>query len=271
MARGRVTGVSLVIAATSIAFAEPAPPASAPAELRPAVIAHFSAETESIRTAIAAVDRRLRTGDVVRTHRLGAALRSLHARIPRDISPEQRIVAARRSAATRLLLTRDAAERRLLLDELRQLRIDASRVAMVGLHAAAIPLPSRISRPARGPIGRRFGDYLHERTKATLSRRGVEFDVESQAAVVAPADGVVRFVGAIRGLDRGVIVDHGNFLTVVAKLGEVTAPVGARVAEGDQIGSAADHHVYLEVRIKLGPGGLPVDPEPILAPLQPGR
>lgn len=268
---GKGVCAGLVIAATSLALAEPNPPASAPVELRTAVIAHFAAETESIRTAIAAVDGKLRAGDVARAHRLGAAVRSLRARVPDDISPDERMVAARRSAATKLLLTRDAAERRLLLDELRQLRIDASRIAMVSLQAATIPLPNRISRPARGLIGRRFGAYVHERTKATLSRRGVDFEVAPRGAAVAPADGVVRFAGAIRGLDRGVIVDHGNFLTVVAKLGDVTAPVGSRVAEGDHLGSAADRHVYLEVRVKLGPGGLAIDPEPILAPRQPGR
>jgi septal ring factor EnvC (AmiA/AmiB activator) len=75
----------------------------------------------------------------------------------------------------------------------------------------------------------------------------------------------VRYAGPIRGLDQGVILDHGGYLTVIAKLGEVALPVGAPIAAGDRIGRAARHRVYFELRIKLGPGGLPIDPEPLLA------
>lgn len=254
-----------ILSVTSSAPAEPRSQIAAPAELRAVVIAHFAAEAESVRNAIAAVDTKLREGDLVRAHRLAAAVRILRARSPHDASPEEQMVAARRVAAARLLLHRDAAERRLLLGELTQLRADTDRIAIAAGQAADVPLPNRILRPARGAIRRRFGDYVHEPTKAKLSRRGVDFEVQPRAASVAPADGVVRFAGAIRGYDQGVILDHGHFLTVVAKLGDVTVPVGARVAEGDKLGNAIDRHVYLEVRVKLGPGGLPIDPEPLLS------
>jgi hypothetical protein len=68
----------------------------------------------------------------------------------------------------------------------------------------------------------------------------------------------------MRGLDRGVIIDHGTFVTVVAKLADIAPPAGAPIGAGDRIGRAARHRVYLEVRVKLGPGGLPIDPEPLL-------
>ena len=62
-----------------------------------------------------------------------------------------------------------------------------------------------------------------------------------------------------------MILDHGAYVTVVGKLAEVALPVGAPIAAGDRIGRAARHRVYLEVRVKLGPGGLPIDPEPLFA------
>jgi murein DD-endopeptidase MepM/ murein hydrolase activator NlpD len=62
-----------------------------------------------------------------------------------------------------------------------------------------------------------------------------------------------------------VIVDHGSYLTVIAKLGELAVPAGAPVSRGDRLGRAARHRVYFEVRVELGPGGLPIDPEPLLA------
>jgi septal ring factor EnvC (AmiA/AmiB activator) len=111
---------------------------------------------------------------------------------------------------------------------------------------------------------RRFGPTRHERSGATLSRRGLELEVEARAAAVAPADGVVRYAGPIRGLDAGVIVDHGSFVTVIGKLGELAVPAGAPVRRGDRLGRAARRRVYLEVRVEVGPGGLPIDPEPLL-------
>ena len=50
----------------------------------------------------------------------------------------------------------------------------------------------------------------------------------------------------------------------MAKLGELAVPVGAHVARGDRLGRAARSRVYFEVRVKVGPGGMPVDPEPLL-------
>jgi len=74
----------------------------------------------------------------------------------------------------------------------------------------------------------------------------------------------VRYAGPIRGLDHGVILDHGDYVTVLGKLGDLALPVGMHLARGTRIGRAARHRVYFEVRVKLGPGGLPIDPEPLL-------
>lgn len=260
-----IVGCALVIAATSIATADPQVPSPAPNELRRAVTAHFAAETASVRNAIAVVQKKLEDGDTVRGRRLLAAARLLRGHVPRDASPEEQLVAARRAAAAGLLLTRDAAERRLLLDELTELGSDAIRIAINALQAEVVSLPSRLSRPTSGSIARGFGAYVHKPTTARLSHRGIEFAVEPRAPVVAPTDGVVRFAGTLRGFDRAVIIDHGHFLSVLAKLGEALVPVGARVGEGDHVGRAADRHVYFEVRVKLGPGGLPIDPEPLLS------
>jgi septal ring factor EnvC (AmiA/AmiB activator) len=71
----------------------------------------------------------------------------------------------------------------------------------------------------------------------------------------------VRYAGPIRGLEHGVIIDHGDFVTVIAKLGDVALPIGTHVERGDQLGRAARHRIYFEVRVKVGPGGLPIDPE----------
>ena len=217
-------------------------------------------ETASIDRALAAVGDKLSAAELTRSRRLAAALRSVRAAPGDDAA-----AVARRRAAAHLLLARDRGERALLVDEVAQLRGAHTRVAGELARLPGLALPGELTRPARGKIARHYGTLEHERTRATLSRRGIDIEVDDHSPVIAPAAGTVRYAGPIRGLDHGVIIDCGEYLTVIAKLGEVALPVGAPIAAGDRLGRAARHRVYLEVRVKLGPGGLPIDPEPLLA------
>jgi len=221
-------------------------------------------ETATLAKTIATVDDKLHAADETRLHRVRAALRILHAQIPADASLADRMAAARRRAAARLLLARDANERELLADEEQHLRVDQARTADASEKVPTIALPDQLLRPANGKIARHFGTFEHERAHVLLSRRGLDFEVDDHAAAYAPADGVVRYAGPIRGLDHGVVLDHGDYYTVVAKLGELGIPVGTKVARGDVLGHAQRHRVYLEVRVKVGAGGLPIDPEPLV-------
>ena len=216
-------------------------------------------EAAAIDRALATVTEKLGAADATRGKRARAAYRALHT-APGDDA----MTVARRRAAAHLLLERDAGERALLVDEADRLQVARGRIVGELAELPSVALPTALIRPAPGQIARHFGTLAHERSKATLSRRGIDIEVEDRCAVVAPAAGTVRYVGPIRGLDQGVIIDHGGFLTVLAKLGDVALPVGASIAAGDRVGRAARHRVYLEVRVKLGPGGLPIDPEPLL-------
>jgi septal ring factor EnvC (AmiA/AmiB activator) len=216
-------------------------------------------EGTSIDTALATVAEKLSLADADRTKRLGAAYRMLHT------TSTDPMTSARRRAATRMLVARDLEERQLLADELAELQAARVRVTHEVARVPEIPLPTDLERPAKGSIARRFGVFVHERSKAKLSRRGIDIDVEARSPIVAMADGVVRYAGPIRGLDKGVIIDHGTYFTVVAKLGELAVPIGVPVKRGDRVGRAARHRAYVEVRVKIGPSGLPIDPEPLFA------
>jgi septal ring factor EnvC (AmiA/AmiB activator) len=242
----------------AVAFTAFALVATAYADPREELARQLAAEAESIDRALRTVTEKLGLIDRDRGKRLVAAGRAL------DRPSVDPMATARRRAAARLLLDRDLVERRLLADETALLRAAAARTAGDAAKIAELELPPPIGKPARGSIARSFGTIKHERSKTILARRGIDLEVDTRAPVKAPADGVVRYAGPIRGLERGVILDHGSYFTVVAKLGEVAVPVGARVAQGDRLGRAARHRVYLEVRVKLGPGGRPIDPEPLL-------
>jgi len=227
--------------------------------------AQLAGQQQSIATARSLVAKKLSDADEARVRRIRAAYHVLHAQLSPDATTDERMANARRRAAARLLLARDASERGILAEELGHLDADATRAKGDAAALATATLPTAIVRPVRGKIARSFGTLQHERSKATLSRHGIDIEVEDHDAVASPADGTVTYAGPIRGLDRGVIIDHGTFISVLAKLGDALPVAGAELHAGDRIGRAARHRVYLEIRVKVGPGGMPIDPEPLLA------
>ena len=231
---------------------------------RTALADQLAAETATLDRTIATVAGKLSAADAVRLHRLHAAIRILHAPVAESATADERMAAARRHAAARLLIERDAAERSLLAAEADHLRAAQHVTSDATAKLPTITLPTELGWPAKGRVVRHFGELQHERSKATLSRRGIDLEVDDHVDVAAPADGTVRYAGPIRGLDHGVILDHGDYQTVIGKLGDLALPVGTRVTRGDHLGRAIHHRVYLEVRIKISPGGLPIDPEPLL-------
>ncbi|MGE5184720.1 MAG: murein hydrolase activator EnvC family protein [Acidobacteriota bacterium] len=246
------------------AHAAPPPPAAAAIDPHAALADQLSEESAVLAKTLATVDDKLSHADALRLRHLRAAARILHAPLPADATADDRMAYARRLAAARLLLDRDASERALLADESQRLHTSDARLANDTSQLARVALPADLAWPAHGKIARAFGTFEHERSHATLSRRGIDIEVEDRAPAVAPEAGTVRYAGPIRGLDHGVILDHGGYYTVIAKLAETSLPLGAKLARGDRLGHAAHHRVYLEVRAKLGPGGLPIDPAPLL-------
>lgn len=239
---------------------------------RAALAGQLADEAQTIERTRALVTEKLTAAETVRARRLRAAYRVLRNAAPAEATPAELMAVARRRAAARLLVDRDAAERGLLVDEAARLAQAASRTTADAQRVATIALPHDLAPPAKGELARAFGTLDHERSQTTLARRGIDLEVALAAEVTAPADGTVRYAGPIRGLDEGVVIDHGSYFTVVAKLGELAVPVGAPVHRGDRLGRAARQRVYLEVRVRIGPGGLPIDPVPVFAsaPRDPG-
>ena len=236
-----------------------------------AVTAQLAAELEVITRTLDTVTAKLVQADVVRSKRLRSAYRAVRAPLRSTATAEDRLASARRRAGARLLADRDRHERELLAAEAALLATARERTISATARVPTVGAPPALVRPARGKIARRYGTLGHERSKATLSRRGIDLEVETRAAVSAPANGTIRYAGPIRGLDDGVIIDHGDYFTVVAKLADLAVPIGAPVRAGDRLGRAARSRVYLELRVRIGPGGVPIDPEPLLESTPPSR
>jgi murein DD-endopeptidase MepM/ murein hydrolase activator NlpD len=201
-----------------------------------------------------------------RAHRARAAYELLRGADSAPwLDPDTRLAALRRQAAARHLLTIDRAEVGVLADELVHVDAGLVRLAAERAQAQALALPAPdLEWPADGIVSRHFGTFVHATSKATLSRHGIDLDVRAHAEAGAVADGVVRYAGPIRGLDNGVVVDHGAFTSVTAKLGDLAVKAGDHVSRGEPLGDAATHRLYLELRLPIGPGGLPIDPELLL-------
>ena len=277
MRRASAIATAVVVAASAlVASATPKkkranapPPASqaAPVDHRDELVrfarAQLDAEADVLAKTRETIDGKVDRARTTRIERLRAAYRLVRAP---EMGGSDAMATARVRAAARVLADRDRDERELLVAEAAHLTAAQSELAAATARVDALALPSGLPWPADGEIARGFGSYVHDRSHATLSRRGIDLEVDDHARAFAPADGVVRYAGPIRGLDRGVIVDCGDYLALVAKLGDPAVPVGAHVRAGDRLGRAARHRIYVEIRLKLGAGGVSVDPKLVMAP-----
>lgn len=241
------------------------------ADLRGYVTGALDAQLDVARRTRETVDAKRDEARDARRRRTRAAYKLLRAgSAPSWVDPDERMATARRRAAARWLLARDRREETLLADEAALVAGAETRLIADAELARTIALPeATLRRPVRGRIARAFGPFVHERSKATLTRHGVDFEVDDAADVHPVADGTVLYAGPIRGLDDGLVIDHGGFVTVLGKLAPTSLHIGDHVAIGETIAHPVRRRVYLEVRVPVGPGGVPVDPETLFEPAQP--
>lgn len=118
-------------------------------------------------------------------------------------------------------------------------------------------------RPARGPIGSRFGYRIDPINGKTKMHAGLDIVVSPGTLVRAPADGVVSFAGWDDQFGKLVSIDHGyGVLTRFAHNSQIFVQVGQKVSKYDVIsatgstGRSTGPHLHYEVRVN----GVPVDP-----------
>jgi murein DD-endopeptidase MepM/ murein hydrolase activator NlpD len=200
--------------------------------------------------------------------RVRAAYKLLRAGwVPLWVDKESRAQRTQRRVAARRVLSRDQAELAMLREEMESVanarqRILRDRRAVAALHPpepGSLHLPVAFSRVVE-PVGH----YRHDSSRARLTRRGLILSSRPGRNVRAVASGEVRYTGHVRGLGDAVIVDHGDFLSIVGELAKVRPARGDRVERGEIIGEAALDRVYFEVRLEAGAAGFPVDPAPLI-------
>ncbi len=116
---------------------------------------------------------------------------------------------------------------------------------------AFAPPQSGLDWPASGRVAAAFAPGAHP------PRQGVVLKAAEGTPVVAAADGEVVFCGALRGLGRIVILDHGDRRhTVYGCLGQVTSREGDFLRRGEALGVSGicgvtkAPGVYFELRFR---------------------
>ncbi|MDB5457773.1 MAG: peptidase [Caulobacter sp.] len=187
-------------------------------------------------------------------------LRRQAAAASEDLFTAESVVADRKGELERMILEKTQLERAYAQDAL-TLNSESRTLGTLtdGLAAAAATGPLVLTRPAPGPIVRRFGQALPAGGRA----EGLSIRAANGQTVTSPAAGTVDYVGALSGWGVVLVLrSQGAYHLVIAGLDQVSVSPGQTVAAGAPIGrmsdrAQSDQDLYLEVRER----GAPADPE----------
>jgi septal ring factor EnvC (AmiA/AmiB activator) len=105
---------------------------------------------------------------------------------------------------------------------------------------------------------RTFGHFEDEITKLKSFSPGIVIQSQSGRTVVSVADGIVAYVGNLRGYDNFVIMDHGDqYYTTYGGLGEALVSPNEYVLAGSELATIG---IDGEVKFELRRGREPLDP-----------
>ncbi len=116
----------------------------------------------------------------------------------------------------------------------------------------------------KGFISATFGEHPHPVLKNVKERNdGVNIRTAQGSAVKAIFRGEVTAVVNIPGMQRAVIIRHGQYLTVYAHLASVNVAKGDKITTGQQIGTVYfdDEENKAEVHLQVWKGTTKVDPQ----------
>lgn len=118
-----------------------------------------------------------------------------------------------------------------------------------------------------GFISSKFGKQPHPVLKRiTIINDGVGIQTEKDSPVKAVFDGEVTLIGTIQGKNNIVVIRHGDYLTVYARLKTINVKKGQRVRSNDIIGEVyTDRDGISELEFQVYKGTTKLNPENWLA------
>jgi murein hydrolase activator len=132
-----------------------------------------------------------------------------------------------------------------------------------------IPQRGTLPFPVVGRIVQGFGKQVHQKFGTITYHKGIEIEAEHDSPVNAVLPGLIEYVGWVKGLGNVMILHHGGgFYSLNAHLFKTHKAQGARVEQGEAIGTVGDTgnsekpSLYFELRSN----SKAVDPLVYLAP-----
>ncbi|MEM6734528.1 MAG: peptidoglycan DD-metalloendopeptidase family protein [Bacteroidota bacterium] len=127
---------------------------------------------------------------------------------------------------------------------------------------------NKLSWPVNsGFITSKFGRQQHPVLKRiTVINDGVGIQTEKNSRVKSVFDGEVTLIGTIQGKNNIVVIRHGDYLTVYARLRSINVKKGQRVKANDIIGEVyTDRDGVTELEFQVYKGTTKLNPENWLA------
>lgn len=130
---------------------------------------------------------------------------------------------------------------------------ESVRQAVMKAPPAVMPPPGSPRLPISGVIKTRY----HDLDKFGAKSEGIRIEGRSNAIVVAPMAGLIRFAGPFKNYDNMVIIEHeSGYHSLVAGLSKVETFVGQSVNAGEPLGTLKNAtnrskpSLYYELRYK---------------------
>ncbi|WP_317194708.1 murein hydrolase activator EnvC family protein [Aequorivita echinoideorum] len=93
----------------------------------------------------------------------------------------------------------------------------------------------------KGMVVKSYGTHQHPQfPNVTTNSNGVEIATENNATARAVFDGEVMQIQQIKGANKAVYIQHGDFITVYSNLGTVSVKRGDKVSTKQNIGTVAN-------------------------------
>jgi septal ring factor EnvC (AmiA/AmiB activator) len=121
---------------------------------------------------------------------------------------------------------------------------------------------------AKGFISQRFGKHSHPVLKGVIvENRGIDIQTSHGEAARAVFDGKVLTVASVPGMNNIVMIQHGDYFTVFAKLRSVNVSEGQHVNRKDVIGTVyTNSEGTSELQFQIWKNSANLNPENWLAP-----
>ncbi len=123
--------------------------------------------------------------------------------------------------------------------------------------------PARSSKyfswPVKGNVISNYGPK-----KNGLHNDGINIRAPKGASVLSSENGIVEYVGGMKGFDNLVIIKHQNYMTAYAHLGKIAVNRGAKVKKGQSIGTVGVKAKIPQIHFEIRKGKKAINPVTLL-------